>query len=248
MWRRCRNLRGIRECIAKIPARANFRAPVSKAQFVIAVADLERGPRTVTFTLDEAWLRQTLEDTEATPRGPGSATVEMSKSGRDVMIRGTAEASLTMPCVVTLDPLQIDIRPEIFLMLSPATNDTSVKAAKLARAAKKDRAAGKEPEPEARKPSSRKRNDADEDEEGELLDEHTAARDVFEGSQIELDPFFREFLLLELPMFPKRSDLPLTEGPAIGAPPVTSEGQEPTIDPRLQPLAALRSRLRESKE
>jgi uncharacterized metal-binding protein YceD (DUF177 family) len=221
---------------------------VTKPQFSVPVADLDRGSRTVTFTLDEAWLRHALEGTDATPRGPGSATVELSKSGKDVMVRGQADVPVTMACVVTTDPLELDIRPEIFLMLAPATTDTSVKAAKLARAAKKDRAAGKEPAPEPRKASPRKARGAEDDEEGELLDDSTAARDVFDGSQIELDSFFREFLLLELPMFPRRSDLPLTEGPAIGAPPVTSEGQEPTVDPRLQPLAALRSRLRESKE
>jgi len=42
--------------------------------------------------------------------------------------------------------------------------------------------------------------------------------------------------------------LPLTEGPAIGAPPPEPGEHEPVIDPRLQPLAALRSRLRDSKE
>lgn len=214
---------------------------MSKAQFIVYVADIERGARTVTFALDEAWLRHTLEDTEATPRGPGSATVELSKSGKDVMIRGKAEVQLSMPCVVTLDPLDIDISPEIFLMLSPASTEHGGRPGRKARAPKEGEAV-------AAKSPARKRDRADEDDEGELLDERTAARDVFDGSQIELDPFFREFILLELPLFPRRSDLPSSEGPAIGAPPVTSEGQEPTIDPRLQPLAALRSRLRESKE
>ena len=215
---------------------------MSKAQFIVYAADIERGARTVTFTLDEAWLRRTLEDTEATPRGPGSATVELSKSGKDIMIRGKAEVALSMPCVVTLDALDIDISPEIFLMLSPAPSEPGGKAGRKARAG------AKEGEPVVAKSAPRKRDRAEEDDEGELLDERAAARDVFDGSQIELDSFFREFILLELPLFPRRSDLPSSEGPAIGAPPVTSEGQEPTIDPRLQPLAALRSRLRESKE
>ena len=222
---------------------------MTKASFVVPVADIERGPRTVTFTLDEAWLREALEGTDATPRRAGTATVELSKNGKDVMIRGRAEAALSMPCVVTLDPLDIDVSSDIFLMLAPATSEVSAKVTKKGRAAPgKDGKEGKAAPAEARGAGSRRRAAPDEDEEGELLDERAAARDTFEGSQIELDPFFREFIVLELPMFPRRSDLPSSEGPAIGAPPADSGEQEPAIDPRLQPLAALRSRMRESKE
>jgi uncharacterized metal-binding protein YceD (DUF177 family) len=219
---------------------------VTKAVFVVPLADIERGPRNLTFTLDEAWLREAFEDTDATPRGPGSATVELSKSGKNVMVRGKVEAPITMSCVVTLDPLTIDLSPELFLMLAPAASEASPKLAKKARAA----AAGKDSgtPAEARGGTSRKRPSKEEDDDGELLDEHAVAQDTFEGSQIELDSFFREFLVLELPMFPRRSDLPSSEGPAIGPPSAESDGQEPAIDPRLQPLAALRSRLRESKE
>ena len=229
---------------------------MTKASFTVPVADLERGPRTVTFTLDEAWLREALEGTDAAPRGAGTATVELSKSGRDVMVRGRVEAPLSMSCVVTLDPLDIDLNPEIFLMLAPAPSEPK---APSARQAKKRAADGAERvdrkggalalgSPNARGGSQRKRGVDEELEEGELLDATAAARDTFEGSQIELDPFFREFILLDLPMFPRRSDLPLTEGPAIGAPPPEPGEHEPVIDPRLQPLAALRGRLSDSKE
>jgi uncharacterized metal-binding protein YceD (DUF177 family) len=219
---------------------------VTKAAFAVPLADIERGPRTVTFTLDETWLSDAFEGTDATPRGPGSATVELSKSGKSVMVRGKAEAGVTMSCVVTLDPLSIDLSAEIFLMLTPAASEASPKHAKKARAA----AVGKDSltPVEGRGAASRKRPSREEDDEGELLDENAVARDTFEGSQIELDSFFREFLVLELPMFPRRSDLPSSEGPAIGPPSAESDEQEPVIDPRLQPLAALRSRLRESKE
>jgi uncharacterized metal-binding protein YceD (DUF177 family) len=215
---------------------------VSKPVFIVPVADLERGPKTVTFTLDEAWLRGALQDTDATPRRPGTVTVELSKNGRDVMVRGRLEAALSMPCVVTLEPLQIDVNPEVFLMLAPAGPEASSKGSK------KMRREGSNGSPaEGRTAPNRKRGAKNELEEGEELDATTAARDTFEGSQIELDPFFREFLVLDLPMFPRRSDLPSSEEPAIGAPPSASVGQEPTIDPRLQPLAALRSRLREKE-
>jgi uncharacterized metal-binding protein YceD (DUF177 family) len=223
---------------------------VSKALFVVPVADVERGPRTVSFTLDEAWLRETFEGTEATPRHAGSATLELSKSGRDIMVRGRIEAAVTMPCVVTLDPLEIDLTPEIFLMLAPAPTEPTGRAGKGERKRAVAGATGKQAPAEARAPAPRKQKAHDEDEEGELLDAVSAARDTFEGSQIELDSFIREFLLLELPMFPRRSDLPSSPEPAIGPRLVTPEPdeQEHVVDPRLQPLAALRSRLRDSKE
>ncbi|HET7545917.1 MAG TPA: DUF177 domain-containing protein [Polyangiaceae bacterium] len=229
---------------------------MSKALFVVPVADVERGPRTLSFTLDEAWLRGVFEGTEATPRRAGSATVELSKSGREIMVRGRAEVAVTMPCVVTLDPLEIDLNPEIFLMLAPAPSaEPGGKGGKAGPAGQRGQSSKKRAHPgtdaptEARRAPSRKRGADDEDEEGELLDAVTAARDTFEGSQIELDSFFREFLLLELPMYPRRSDLPSSPEPAIGPRLVTPEPDEQEhIDPRLQPLAALRSRLRDSKE
>lgn len=206
----------------------------------------------MTFTLDEAWLSHALEGTDATPRGPAKATVELSKSGRDVMVRGRVEAALSMPCVVTLDPLDIDLNPEVFLMLAPAGSEPKSASARSSKKRPADAAERKggavSGAPSPRGSAQRKRGGDEELEEGELLDATAAARDTFEGSQIELDSFFREFLLLDLPMFPRRSDLPLTEGPAIGAPPPEPGEHEPVIDPRLQPLAALRSRLRDSKE
>ncbi|HYP77355.1 MAG TPA: DUF177 domain-containing protein [Polyangiaceae bacterium] len=223
---------------------------MSKALFIVPVADVERGPRTVSFTLDEAWLREAFEGTEATPRRPGSVSLELSKSGREIMVRGQAEVAVTMPCVVTLDPLEIDLTPEIFLMLAPAAPDAGAKGGRSEKKRPVAGASGKEPPAEARASAPRKRGAKEEDEDGELLDDSSAARDTYEGSQIELDSFIREFLLLELPMFPRRSDLPSSSGPAIGPRLVTPEPdeQEPVIDPRLQPLAALRSRLRDSKE
>ncbi|MEI9939368.1 MAG: DUF177 domain-containing protein [Pseudomonadota bacterium] len=230
---------------------------MSKALFVVPVADVERGPRSVSFTLDEAWLREALSGTEATPRRAGTATLELSKSGRDILVRGRAEAAVTMPCVVTLDPLDIDLEPEILLMLAPAPSEPTVtnrdgrserKRSVAGATGKVAGATGKDAPVEARGAASRKRGAKEDDDEGELLDDSTAARDTYEGSQIELDSFIREFLLLELPMFPRRSDLPSSEGPAIGPRSVEPDEQEPVIDPRLQPLAALRSRLRDSKE
>ena len=57
------------------------------------------------------------------------------------MVRGRAEAALSMPCVVTLDPLDIDLSPEIFLMLAPAPSEPTAKTGK-SRSEKKRSVAG----------------------------------------------------------------------------------------------------------
>ena len=66
-----------------------------------------------------------------------------------------------------------------------------------------------------------------------------------------LDRFIREFLVLELPMVPLREDLRSEATPAIERPPETAASrtsERETIDPRLAPLAAIASKLRDKKE
>ena len=61
--------------------------------------------------------------------------------------------------------------------------------------------------------------------------------------QAAVDAFVREHLLLELPLFPVRSDLPFESDAATTTPPDES-GAAP--DPRLAPLAALASQLKKT--
>ena len=201
------------------------------SRFVVSVNDLENGPKEVAFTLTEAWLRDVLEPAGASPRGPGSVTVEVEKQGRDVMVRGHAEFCAVLPCVVTLDPVTFDLRPEIFLMLTQGKAGT-VKA----------RAAGTPAKAPVVVIPKRKRRPRGNDAEPELLPEE-AARDTFEGDEIVLDEFIREFLLLELPLYPRRPDLPSPEESIVSRPLAGPTGEQ-SIDPRLEPLAKLAARLR----
>jgi uncharacterized protein len=77
----------------------------------------------------------------------------------------------------------------------------------------------------------------------ELLSAEEAARDEYSGETLELDAYVREHLLLELPLFPVRSDLPFESEAATNTPPDES-GAAP--DPRLAPLAALASQLKQT--
>lgn len=217
---------------------------MSKPLFVVPVADLERGPRSVTWVLDEGWLKSVFADSDATPEGNGSVEVELSKNGREVMVRGKAKATVTMPCVVTLEPLSIELEPEVFLLLSPAPS-----ALPPARGGKAPKVVaisrGGRPPPGAAA-KTRKRAESEATIEQELT-QADAARDTYDGEKVVLDNFLREFLLLELPMYPRRSDLPSDESPAI-APPSSEEPAETPVDPRLLPLAQIASRLRDRKK
>ena len=205
-------------------------------EFVVAVADLENGPKVVDFTLSEAWLRGALAGTQAETRGAGRLHAELSKSGRDVLVRGSAEVSVTLPCVVTLDPLPFELRPEILLLLSPAATPAPGSRTKAAPAKAAVQQAGPAP-----KKKKAKRTWSDEPE----LSEVEAGRDTFSGDQVVLDDFVREFILLELPMYPRRSDLP-SPGDAA-SPPAPEPAGPAAIDPRLRPLAEIAQRLASKK-
>jgi uncharacterized protein len=228
-----------------------FAAGVSRPDFIVPLADLERGPRKTRFVISEAWLRNALEGTEATPSGPeGDLSLELTKNGREVMVRGSARVSVSMPSARTLRPVSLEITPEIFLLLAPA---------EPVEAKPRRRRRGPAASATLRSAEARGRREAPAAKgrgggwaEDPALGDDEAARDTYSGEQIILDPFVREFIVLELPMVPLLQDeeeqaagLRSSEDPAIRPP--SSAGDGAPIDPRLRPLAEIASRLR-SKE
>jgi uncharacterized metal-binding protein YceD (DUF177 family) len=209
---------------------------VSSSRFVVSVADLENGPKEVSLSLSEAWLRDVLEPAGASPRGAGSVTLELTKQGHEVMVRGHAKFGVTLPCVVTLDPVDFDLRPEIFLMLKPGPAER--RGGEPSGAKKRPGAA--DPKPIKRK----KRSNAPSASAAETApEEDEATRDTYQGDEIVLDDYVREFLLLELPLYPRRPDLPSPEESLVSRP-LAGPTSEKSIDPRLAPLAKLAERLR----
>ncbi len=212
---------------------------MSNAAFVVPLADLELGPKTIDFDLSLSWLSAAFTGTEATAEAPGTLSVELVKSGAEVMVRGHAAVRITMPCSRTLEPVHLALEPEIFLMLSPASSTPGVRKPRPARR-RKGRA---ETTASAESPAKKKKYRAWDDD--PPLDGGSVASDTFDGEQVVLDDFVREFLLLDLPMFPVRSDLPPADKAAI--PPAPLEEAEAPLDPRLAPLAAIAERLRKKE-
>lgn len=203
-----------------------------RPEFVVQLADLERGPKHFTWPMPMLWLTHCLGDTEAQPTDKvGSVDVELTKTGDSVLVRGKIEVQIQLPCAETLEPALYTLAPSVFLSLQrhDPPDERSHKSAKSKRnadAAKKK--GGWEESPE--------------------LGEKEAGTDTFSGETVVLDPFLREFILLDLPMVPLREDLRSGEGPAIPRPPQTDREQERPLDPRLMPLAAIRERLGFKKE
>jgi uncharacterized metal-binding protein YceD (DUF177 family) len=208
---------------------------VEKPSFVVRLADLERGAKEMTFTLSEGWLRHALSDAEAVPLAPGEASVELLKTGELVVVRGSARVQITVPCVVTLDPVPLDLRPEIFLQLKREPEPPRARPG-----AKADPSPAKKAKKFGPERAAKHRKDEPE------LSEEEAAYDTFKGEEIALDDFLREFILLEIPPYPRRSDLPSSEESISSRPLADPDVEAKPLDPRLAPLLGLASRLKGS--
>ncbi len=209
--------------------------------FAVSVADLERGPRQLRCELGVPWLKAVFDGTEAEPRGAGELSVTLTQSGSRVVVRGTASAPIVMPCARTLDPVELELTAEVFLLLCPATGSESVEAPG------RERRSGKQPARTGLRMESTAvaaRRSARSGRKDRLLSSDEAAEDTYDGETVVLDDFVRQFLLLELPAVPLRSDLHATERLAIPPSPQSGEsGTTDSVDPRLRPLADIASRL-----
>jgi len=206
---------------------------VQQTLFSVPIRDLERSDQRRTWEIPPQWLDWALEGSEARSDGSsGTLELYLKKQGREVLVKGHARAHVTMPCARTLEPVPVGLDAEVLLLLTPsATAPAAAKPGRRQRKSPVDGAGG------ARDAS------AGDDVAAEHLSAEQAARDEYSGETVELDAFVREHLLLELPLFPVRSDLPFDSNAATNTPPDES-GAAP--DPRLAPLAALASQLHQT--
>ena len=130
--------------------------------------------------------------------------------------------------------MPLELAPEIFLQLAqePEAPRPKTNAKGELLPAKK---------PHAKHEHAQKRGK----EEPELSAEE-AAYDTFKGEEIALDEFLREFILLEIPAYPRRSDLPSPEESISSRPLADPDVEAKPLDPRLAPLLGLKSRLKGS--
>lgn len=208
-------------------------------RFVYPIKEIENDLLEIHESLPETWLAKMLEDTdvEAVPAISGQLDVSLTMSGKDVVVRGTVRATVSVGCARCLQPALVPVEGELALLLVPAKPvDRKGKEAK-------GKEAKGEADPKDGKRAKRKRERGSDEDDGHLVDPKEAEFDTYAEDQVVLDGFLREAILLELPIFPLCSEA----CPGIGA--VPSETAEPataeeTIDPRLAPLLELKKKSR----
>jgi len=95
---------------------------MAEHEFAIPVRDLDAAGKPFRFPVTAAWLRTALEGTDvANGGGDGTLEVRLSKSGTDVVVRGTLEAQLTVPCARCLEPAHVPVKEDISALVVPAT-------------------------------------------------------------------------------------------------------------------------------
>ena len=88
-------------------------------EFTISTGDLDSGGRRYVFPIRANWMRGALEEHEATAGGPdGELEIRASKSGTDVVIHGTLNAVLAVPCARCLEPVQVDVHEPVSVLFA----------------------------------------------------------------------------------------------------------------------------------
>jgi uncharacterized protein len=89
-------------------------------EFDIPVMELDAGGKSVDFPVRAAWIRSALEGTEVAEGGvDGALSLRLSKSGTDVVLRGTLKADLVVPCGRCLEPAKVAVRETISALAVP---------------------------------------------------------------------------------------------------------------------------------
>lgn len=102
-------------------------------EFSIPVHDLDEAGKHFAFEVRRGWMRGALEDTGVSPAGAdGSLDVRLSKSGTDVVVRGTLSAEVEAPCARCLEPARIAVHEELSVLMAPASKLRSGEKEELA--------------------------------------------------------------------------------------------------------------------
>jgi uncharacterized protein len=176
---------------------------MSSPEFSIAARDLDASGKRFRFAVRPSWVRGALEGTDvAAPDRDGEFDVRLSKSGTDVVVRGTVTAELRVPCARCLEPTTVVVREEVSALAVPMA------------AAHGSGAPGQRGEDGA-------------GDEADVI--------PYDGETVVLDDLVRDELLLGIPM------IPLCSESCAGIRPRTAQGGAASgVDPRLQPLLALK--------
>ena len=93
---------------------------MSTPELSVSVSDLDAAGKAFRFPLRAAWIRGAVEDTDVTAtERDGELEIRLSKSGRDVVARGTLTAELILPCARCLEPAKVAVREAVSALFVP---------------------------------------------------------------------------------------------------------------------------------
>jgi len=101
----------------------NSTAPASKPapEFLFAVHDLDASGKRFRVPVRSNWLRGALEGTEiGVAERDGELDLRLSRSGTDVVVRGTLAAELLVPCSRCLERVVVPVREELSILAVPS--------------------------------------------------------------------------------------------------------------------------------
>ncbi|MEM9187619.1 MAG: DUF177 domain-containing protein [Myxococcota bacterium] len=95
------------------------------AEYTIKVSDLDESPKALRFPIRREWLAAELQGTDFSP-GPESGEVSISAhlSGDDVIVTGTAQSGLVVPCARCLEDVSLALEVNLGLLFSPTGPQT----------------------------------------------------------------------------------------------------------------------------
>ncbi len=203
---------------AELPMATRTTAPSPAFEFSIPVHDLDAGGRDFDLPVRAAWLRGVLEGTDVqASTKDGELHLRLSKSGSDVVLRGSISAEMTVPCSRCLEPTPVAVEASLSLLAVPGPSPRS-----------------------ARGPKGRPKAHRDEADDEEILESGEADVIPYDGDNVVLDDLVRDELLLGIPMIPLCSEA----CPGI-SPKLDDRAEAPDaqgVDPRLRPLLALKKK------
>ncbi len=93
---------------------------MSAHEFTVSVTDLDAGGKDLRFPVRPAWVRGAFEGHEATAAGnDGALAIRVSKSGSDVVVHGTLDVELRLPCARCLEPFDLPIHSDLSVLYVP---------------------------------------------------------------------------------------------------------------------------------
>jgi uncharacterized protein len=147
-------------------------------EFFVPARDLDAAGKRFLFAVRAPWIRGAVEGTGIESSGrDGELDLRASKSGADVLVRGTLTAEVLVPCARCLQPARVVVRESLSALFVPESA------------------------------SSRSRHEAGHESwEEDEVDADEADVIPYDGEAVVMDDLVRDEILLGIPMIPLCSE------------------------------------------